>query len=215
MVLTGTLGDGASGLSTLHDCGGITVVQDPTDAAFSAMPEAALAKSKPDHVVKLAVMPALLSELVAKPQGKLMTPKPEVKYEVDLARGKTGSTKEMDRISQRSLLACPDCHGVMWEIKEGELLRYRCHVGRAYTAELMSLALDESLQRAVASGLRALDERIALAQSLQREAENNGHRRVAESWGERLAECQREAQILRDSMRRVDEISARAAQAAE
>ncbi len=215
VVLTGTLGDGASGLRTLHDCGGITVVQDPRDAAFAAMPEAALAKSEPDHIVKLAAMPSLLRELVAKPEGKPMTPSPEIKYEVDLARGHAGSMKAMDRLGRRSLLACPDCHGVMWEIKEGELLRYRCHVGHAYTAELMSLALDESLQRALASGLRALDERIALAQSLQREAEKNGHHRLAESWRKRLTEYDREAQILRDSMRRIDEISARAAQAAE
>jgi len=34
VILTGTLGDGAAGLSALHQCGGITVVQDPTDAAF-------------------------------------------------------------------------------------------------------------------------------------------------------------------------------------
>src|SRR5438132_303215 len=36
-VLTGTLGDGASGLHTLHEYGGLTVVQDPDDAAFAGM----------------------------------------------------------------------------------------------------------------------------------------------------------------------------------
>jgi two-component system chemotaxis response regulator CheB len=45
---------------------------------------------------------------------------------------------EMDRIGKRSLFACP---GVMWEIKEGDLIRYRCHVGHAYAAEPMNLAL--------------------------------------------------------------------------
>ena len=60
------------------------------------------------------------------------------------------------------MLACPDCHGVMWEIDEDELVRYRCHVGHAYTAKMMSLALDENLTRALASALRTLDERIAI-----------------------------------------------------
>src|SRR3954454_6737004 len=50
VVLTGTLGDGASGLHTLHEYGGLTVVQDPDDAAFAGMPEAALSEFKPDHV---------------------------------------------------------------------------------------------------------------------------------------------------------------------
>src|SRR5262249_35129507 len=38
VVLTGTMSDGASGLWALHRCGGIAVVQDPSDAAFSDMP---------------------------------------------------------------------------------------------------------------------------------------------------------------------------------
>src|SRR5262245_17148463 len=38
VVLTGTLSDGASGLWAVDQCGGITVVQDPQDAAFPDMP---------------------------------------------------------------------------------------------------------------------------------------------------------------------------------
>jgi two-component system, chemotaxis family, protein-glutamate methylesterase/glutaminase len=70
VVLTGTLRDGASGLWTLQQAGGITVVQDPTDAAFSEMPRTALNRAKPDHVVGLADMPALLDDLVHRPAGE-------------------------------------------------------------------------------------------------------------------------------------------------
>src|SRR5262249_22262730 len=51
VVLTGSLSDGASGLWALHRCGGIAVVQDPSDAAFSDMPLNALNRVRPDHVV--------------------------------------------------------------------------------------------------------------------------------------------------------------------
>jgi two-component system chemotaxis response regulator CheB len=53
VVLTGTLSDGASGLWALGQCGGITVVQDPKDAAFPEMPLNALNLMRPDHVVHL------------------------------------------------------------------------------------------------------------------------------------------------------------------
>jgi two-component system, chemotaxis family, protein-glutamate methylesterase/glutaminase len=33
-ILAATLGDGAAGLSALKQCGGITVLQDPSDAAI-------------------------------------------------------------------------------------------------------------------------------------------------------------------------------------
>ena len=46
VVLTGTLGDGASGLWAIRHAGGITVVQDPKDAAFAEMPMTALSRAK-------------------------------------------------------------------------------------------------------------------------------------------------------------------------
>jgi two-component system, chemotaxis family, protein-glutamate methylesterase/glutaminase len=119
---------------------------------------------------------------------------------------------EMDRIGRRSVLACPDCHGVMCEIDEGELVRYRCHVGHAYSAEIMSLALDDNLRRAFGSALRALDERVALAQKLEKQASNSGLARIAESWADKAREFEREAKVVRDSIRRTDEIAARFAE---
>src|SRR5690349_23082402 len=163
VVLTGTLGDGAAGPSALKQSGGITVVQDPGDAAFSEMPTMALARSHPDHIVGMAGMPALLDRLVRQPAGGPVPVAGNLEYEVNVASGGRGSMSEMDRIGKRSVLACPDCHGVMWEIEDGELLRYRCHEGHAYSAEIMSLALDDNLRRALASAVRALEERIALA----------------------------------------------------
>jgi two-component system chemotaxis response regulator CheB len=70
----------------------------------------------------------------------------------------------------------------MWEIEEGELVRYRCHVGHAYSAEIMSLALDENLKRALGSALRALNERIALARKLEEQASQSGRTQIASSW---------------------------------
>ena len=76
----------------------------------------------------------------------------------------------MEKFGRRSVLACPDCGGVMWELDEGDLSRFRCHVGHTYTAEVMSLALDDNLRRALASAVRALEERTALARKLYHQA---------------------------------------------
>jgi two-component system chemotaxis response regulator CheB len=208
-VLTGTLGDGAAGLSALKQCGGITVVQDPSDAAFSEMPTTALIRSRPDHVVGLAGMPALFETLARQPAGRTVPVPSNLAYEVNVASGGRGSMHEMDRIGRRSVLACPDCHGVMWEIDDGELVRYRCHVGHAYSDELMSLALDENLRHAFGSALRTLDERVALARKLEAQATTSGRTRIAESWAAKSLEFEAEAQIIRDSIKRTDEMAAR------
>src|SRR5262249_16512424 len=86
VVLTGTLGDGAAGLVALKQCGGITVVQDPDDAAYPEMPIAALRRAKPDHVAPLAAMPALLISLVEQPAGPPVQVPEMIRYEVEIAR---------------------------------------------------------------------------------------------------------------------------------
>jgi two-component system, chemotaxis family, protein-glutamate methylesterase/glutaminase len=91
------------------------------------------------------------------------------------------------------------------------MVRFRCHVGHAYSAEIMSLALDENLTRALGSALRALDERIAIAKKLQKQASDAGRAQIAESWARNAQELEAQAKVIRESVKRTDEIAARTA----
>jgi two-component system chemotaxis response regulator CheB len=206
-VLTGTLGDGASGLWAINRCGGISVIQDPEDAAFPEMPTSAMNMTKPDHIARLADLPALFESLVHQPAGETRKAPATIKLEVEIAKGRRTNMDDMDRIGQRSVLACPDCHGVMWEIDEGNLARYRCHVGHTYTGEAMSLALDENLRRALTTGLRALEERLALMRKLEKQARDSGHRLLTETWTRKAREVQEELDVIRDAMARINTIA--------
>lgn len=209
VVLTGTLGDGASGLRALKLCGGLTVVQDPGDAAYPEMPATALSHAEPNYVMDLAGMPGLLQSLVRQPVGTTQSVPEGLSREVAIAREGLSSMREMDQLGRRSVMACPECQGVLWEIEDGDLIRYRCHVGHAYTAELLSVALDESLRRALASALRALEERSALARRLSDEETVAGRSGLAKAWASRERELQKEAEVIRASIRRADDIAAR------
>lgn len=63
VVLTGMLYDGAEGLAAIKSKGGIAIVQDPKDALFSSMPEAALEKTEVDAILKLNEIVPRLVEL--------------------------------------------------------------------------------------------------------------------------------------------------------
>lgn len=212
VVLTGTLGDGASGLWAISRCGGMSVVQHPDDAAFPEMPENALRMMEPDHVVRLKDMARLLQSLVHEPAGEPVAIPEQIRFEVEIARTGRGDMDEMDRFGRRSVLACPDCHGVMWEIGEGDLIRYRCHIGHTYTADLMSVAVDENLRRALGSALRALEEKVALARKLQQQATDRGHHLVQDTWAERVREYEQELAVVRDAVLRMEAVAARAAE---
>ena len=65
VILTGYLHDGAAGLLAIKERGGVSIVQDPTDAAVPDMPRHALAMAPIDYVCKLSEIGPLLVELVA------------------------------------------------------------------------------------------------------------------------------------------------------
>jgi len=186
---------------------GLTVVQDPHDASVPEMPKSALNRMKPDHVVALSDMPALLGKLARQPAAQPALVSGVTRFEVQIARTGHGNMENMDHIGKRSVLTCPDCGGVMWEIDDGELARYRCHVGHAYSAEDMGLALDDTVRRGLAGAARALEERIALARKLSAQAAQHGRNHLAESWAEQEREAQRELTVIRDSVMRMDQIA--------
>jgi two-component system chemotaxis response regulator CheB len=203
LVLTGYLNDGSSGLNAIRRCGGITVVQDPKDAAIPEMPRNAIRMTNADHVVPLARLPELLIVLVRVPEGEPGLVPEDVRLEAEIAIAGHNGTEGMDELGNRSVLACPDCHGVLWQIKDEELTRYRCHTGHAYTEEALEFALQEDLARALGSALRALDDRIQLLREMEHQAREKRRDRLAEGWADRAKKLEAEADVVRRTMGRL------------
>ncbi|WP_460123655.1 chemotaxis protein CheB [Pseudomonas sp. S2_C03] len=63
VLLTGANRDGAKGLAQVQRQGGLTIVQDPTEAQVATMPLAALDTHQPDHILPIHGIGRLLAEL--------------------------------------------------------------------------------------------------------------------------------------------------------
>ncbi|VXD20268.1 CheB methylesterase (fragment) [Planktothrix serta PCC 8927] len=72
-----------------------------------------------------------------------------------------------------SMLTCPDCGGVLWELQEGNLLWYGCHVGHAYSIDSLLEQQGDDVERALWSAIRALEEKAALARRMAAQAQRN------------------------------------------
>ena len=136
VVLSGALDDGTAGLQAMKMRGGLAVVQDPEDALFSSMPRSAVDNVAVDHVLPLSAIAPALATLTRQPvpeQEEAAVPD-EMEIEVGVAEMDMAAL-EADRAGAPSGYACPDCHGVLWEVQEGELVRFRCRVGHAYSPD--------------------------------------------------------------------------------
>ena len=63
ILLTGANRDGALGMKSVKDSGGLTIVQDPTECTIDTMPKAALAITKIDYVMKIEQLVKFLNDL--------------------------------------------------------------------------------------------------------------------------------------------------------
>ena len=58
-----------------------------------------------------------------------------------------------------SSFTCPECSGPLWELRDGEVVRYRCRVGHSYSEDAMVIEQGSAVEAALWSALEALVER--------------------------------------------------------
>jgi two-component system chemotaxis response regulator CheB len=200
VVLSGNLDDGTSGLLAIKRRGGIAVVQDPEQAMFPSMPQSAIDHVAVDHVVRLERMGSLLNELAKEPVPVEEHPvsddaSKETEYsELDLARIEDVEGHPGDLAP----FGCPDCGGTLWELREGNLVRFRCRVGHAWTSEALLASQAETLDAALWTALRALEESASLSKQLADRARARGNEKLAERMGDHAEVAERRAETIRN-----------------
>jgi len=69
-------------------------------------------------------------------------------------------------VGKPSVFGCPECGGVLWEIDQKGLLRFRRRVGHAYTASHLRAEQRFVVETALWAALRALEESASLYRRL-------------------------------------------------
>jgi two-component system, chemotaxis family, protein-glutamate methylesterase/glutaminase len=197
VVLTGLLDDGASGLDAVKRCGGLAVIQDPADAAYPDMPANALAVVKPDYLLPVAEMGALLGRLVQEPAPESPPVPKDLEIEAQIAERTMMSLNGEDALGSPSGYTCPECGGSLWEMNDTHARRYRCRVGHAFTAGTLLADQDHTVEQALWAALRMLEERANMLARMARDEKVSGRERIAANYEERLAESWTHAESIR------------------
>ena len=201
VVLSGALNDGTSGLRAIKRCGGIAVVQEPAEAAFPSMPESALRHVDVDHVVSVQDMAELLSRLSREPAGPTPDIPLDIRLEATLAAQELGTMELEEKLGALSPFTCPECNGTLWEISDGSMLRYRCHVGHAFTAETVLTGRAAEVDKMLESLLRSHRERAALVRRLAKQERSLNNESLAKQFEARASEYEHDAEVVRQMAR--------------
>jgi two-component system chemotaxis response regulator CheB len=201
VILSGALNDGTAGLRAIKRCGGLAVVQDPADAAVPDMVLSALRSVEIDHTSGMADMAGLLTRLARQPAGPMPAVPLDIAIESAIAAQELSDVSIEDKLGTPSRLTCPECHGTLWEIEEGSMLRYRCHVGHAFTAETALSAKTEEIENVFGTLQRRHQERAALARRMAERERRWSRPGLADQLEARAREYEEDARLVRKLLR--------------
>ncbi len=190
VVLSGTLDDGTVGLHCIGERGGWTLVQDPDDALYRAMPANAIAFSRPDYVLDVEGLADTLTKLTA---GSVSRPARETEPK-DAAPHPAAERAQPGELAPFS---CPDCGGTLWETQPGGTVSYRCRTGHAFTMNTLVARQAESVERTLWAAYRALEERAAIARRVSRRLAENGSNASADRFARQAGQAEAHAEALK------------------
>jgi two-component system, chemotaxis family, protein-glutamate methylesterase/glutaminase len=166
VVLSGALSDGSSGLFAIRRLGGVAVIQDPEEAAYSSMPLSAMRRVDIDYALPAAEIGKLLTGLLTE------SPRPDpldaedyrkdLKFDLDVARADSAFERGFMETAQPSGYVCPDCNGALFRIPEGKLDRFRCHTGHGFSTEALLTEYNDTVEGTLWQAVKSLQETAAL-----------------------------------------------------
>lgn len=204
IVLSGALDDGTAGLWTIKSRGGIAIVQDPAEAEVPAMPQHALQAVEVDYRVTVAEMSSLLTEIileqVKEDKESDMEENNKTSREVQIALQDRPLEPEGLKLGELTPYACPECHGVLSAIKDGDIIRYRCHTGHAYSADSLLTSITENIEETLWSAIRGVEESIILLKNLGDHYAEKNQPKLAALYFIKANEADNRAKLVRQAV---------------
>lgn len=209
VILTGYLDDGTSGMMAIKRCGGICIAQDLDDAAHADMPRSVIVNVGVDHCLPIAGMGALLSRLARGTPGTRQPPPEDVVIEARIAKRVLSDLPSVERLGDQVPFNCPDCGGVLWQMKEGDLLRYRCHTGHAFTSAVLLAVQSAKIEETLWTALRMFEERQNLLATMNTRGDGKSSSALSQRAGDAQVHVDRIRAMLKASDTSVDIMEAR------
>jgi two-component system, chemotaxis family, protein-glutamate methylesterase/glutaminase len=204
VVLSGALDDGTSGLWTIKRLGGSAVVQKPEYSPFPSMPNNALEYVKVDHRAAPADIPEVLIQLTREKAAlkRKLSPKELklLKTEIVIAGSDNAFQLGIIEMGRLTPFTCPECDGALSRLKEGGIIRFRCHTGHAFSMSALIAEVTENIEDLLWKAMRGLEESNMLLNQIGEHFETEGKSSQAKQFVEEAKKLKARARIIHDSI---------------
>jgi two-component system chemotaxis response regulator CheB len=207
VVLSGSLDDGTAGLAAIKRRGGVTVVQDPDEAAFPGMPRSAMTLMGPDHVLPASEIGRLIVKLLASREAgdewRMAGSNGDIHGDNGFGSANLVGVQEgIDPDGIPSEFGCPECGGTLWEIDQHGVLIFHCRVGHSYTPRHLMDAERDAVENGLWQAFRALEEQAVLAGRLRERAHGQGRKAAAMRFAQQEQTARTQAATIRSALAR-------------
>ena len=195
--LTGMLDDGNSGMYAIKSCGGLCLIQNPSQSEYSDMPLNVLRRMEVDYIADLVEIPIIVQDLLKKPLPSQIAIPNELKVEAEITEKLMSDINDLKKIAKQSDFVCPDCGGGLWQIKNDPTHRYRCYTGHVYTEKLLQYLQDLKIEESIWIAIRMIEEKRNMLQLLVSRRNGATGNQTIFSLNKRIAEIGEHIQRLK------------------
>jgi two-component system chemotaxis response regulator CheB len=184
LVLSGMRSDGASGLAEIHRRGGLTLVQDPENALFRPMPEAAIRANKPkvlgtaSEIVQAIEQSA--GENADEGRSRVLSGGFQALSKENIEQRTSADAYETFQEGALTGLRCPAGAGSLWQRQKNGISRYHWRDGHILSTETFDEAQLDVLESTLWGAVMALEERAEFLRRLQSDRGQLPHQRWSE-----------------------------------
>jgi len=199
VLLTGGRDDGTAGLYAIKARGGVAIVQNPDEAAMPDMPRNALNMVDVDFCLPVREIAEVLVQLANGNAIDITETSNGNVVEDETAADEASAEPPGDQIP----VACPECNGPLYEVKDGELAHFQCFVGHRFSPQSLGEQHTEALERALWTASRKLKERIVLHEQLAERKRNKGEDELRKRLEESVVNAREDLKLLREVLDRM------------
>jgi two-component system chemotaxis response regulator CheB len=95
---------------------------------------------------------------------------------------------------------CPDCHGALTKLIEGNLIRFRCHTGHAYTISSLLAEVTQSVESMLYQAMRGLEETNLLLKQMGEHFLESNQPEIAQLFLAKAQQTEKQSRVVHDSI---------------